>query len=256
MSHGNETGDYLHEVVKFNTNAIKILFKKLRLGLNLYSESYYRQYVDLVCGMSNEEIAIEKWLGAKETFFIPRVIKPEVLNWQPNDKKIGFVGTLSHKPNIDALYQLCDIFNKEDIEIELSIVGGPEKAGLLIAKEYNFVRYKGILSDDELKKEVSTWKYFLNPVFWYSRGSSMKLAKALSWGIPTITSIAGMRGYQFKFKLLEPTPNNAFAFAQHTLKCVNNLQNAKDIRSKIIKSESFYNEKEIAAKLKEVILSI
>ena len=56
----------------------------------------------------------------------------------------------------------------------------------------------GYLNQSELGAEVSTWAFFLNPVFYYSRGVSTKLAKALSWGLPVITTSIGCRGYQWE----------------------------------------------------------
>ncbi len=40
--------------------------------------------------------------------------------------------------------------------------------------------------------------FALNPVFYFSRGVSTKLGKALALGIPVITTQKGMRGYQWK----------------------------------------------------------
>ena len=40
--------------------------------------------------------------------------------------------------------------------------------------------------------------YFLNPVFYYSKGVSTKLAKGMNWGLPVISTVAGNRGYIFK----------------------------------------------------------
>ncbi|MFI5155826.1 MAG: hypothetical protein ACHQEM_06555, partial [Chitinophagales bacterium] len=64
-------------------------------------------------------------------------------------------------------------------------------------EKYPFVQYLGELSDQQLENELSSWAFFLNPVWWYSTGSSTKLARAISWGLPIITSLAGMRGYEW-----------------------------------------------------------
>jgi len=55
----------------------------------------------------------------------------------------------------------------------------------------------GYLSNEELAKECESWSFFLNPVFYYSRGVSTKLAKALGMGLPVITTEIGNRGYQW-----------------------------------------------------------
>ena len=65
-------------------------------------------------------------------------------------------------------------------------------------KKYSFVSYVGFIPDDELKEELTKWTYFLNPVLWYSRGASTKLAQAISMGVPVLSTPAGNRGYCFE----------------------------------------------------------
>ena len=60
------------------------------------------------------------------------------------------------------------------------------------------MEYQGELSNEDLEKEVAGWAFFINPVWWYSTGASTKLARAISWGLPIITTTAGMRGYEWK----------------------------------------------------------
>jgi len=60
------------------------------------------------------------------------------------------------------------------------------------------IEYLGPLSDADLEKEASTWNCFVNPLFCFARGCSTKLATALGWRIPTITTPAGCRGYTWK----------------------------------------------------------
>lgn len=260
MSHGNETGDYLHEISKPNRDipTFKLFFKKLRLGINLYTESYYRhRFVDLVCAMSLEEVGIEKWLGAKQTFFFPRVISANQLAWSPKIGKVGFAGTLNHKPNIDALNQICDELSNYNSGIEVVLIGGPEKEGADLARQYHFVKYLGRMSDEELKKEAATWMYFLNPVFWFSRGASMKLAMALGWGIPVITTIAGTRGYLVDQTCLELTPNNAKLFTNAIINSAFDMQKAQSYHHQVVNLfKDTYTADEIAANLKEVILEL
>src|SRR5690606_30477135 len=148
LSHGNETGDYLHELThpqKIHSQ-LALAIKKIRLGLNLFTESYYRhRYIDLVCAMSFEEENIEKWLGAKHTFFFPRIIKSSPINYRPKKGKIGFVGTLNHTPNFLALKDICNQLSLTKLSIELVIIGGGEVQGTELASNYSFVRYLGKL---------------------------------------------------------------------------------------------------------------
>ena len=53
----------------------------------------------------------------------------------------------------------------------------------------------GPLDDADLRGEAGSWNCFINPLFCLSRGCSTKLATALSWEIPVVTTSFGRRGY-------------------------------------------------------------
>lgn len=197
-SHGNESGDYLHEAVRFKGKASKIksFFSSLTLGGMLKTEALYRiKYIDMVLSISPVEEQIEKWLGAKKIFMVPRTVQKNFLPLCPVLNRVGFIGDISHAPNYTGVIAICDALSVQRHSIKLRLVGGPEHIGQKIAKKYPFVKYCGFLPEDALLKEVATWTYFLNLVFYYSRGVSTKLAKALGWGIPVISTEAGNRGY-------------------------------------------------------------
>lgn len=83
----------------------------------------------------------------------------------------------------------------KDMELELRIIGAPSEEGKILSDKYNFVNYLGELCDDELRADASTWSLFLHPVFCYAMGCSTKLAVAIGWEIPILTTTAGIRGY-------------------------------------------------------------
>lgn len=201
-SHGNESGDYLHEVVKHRGKVplYKRLISTYTLGKLLKSEARFRQvFLDLVLTVSPVEEAIEKWIGAKDVFMVPRTIKSNPLPWNPSNGRIGFIGDLSHWPNYYGLDELCKhLSNTDNKHIELRLVGSPTDTGKKLAEKYSFVNYLGYLPAKDLEQEACTWCFFLNPVFYYSRGVSTKLAKAISWGIPVISTTIGCRGYVWK----------------------------------------------------------
>lgn len=225
MSHGNESGDLLGDlsgkITKFS-GILKYL-GVLKLGIVLYLESWYRKrYVDLVCTISDEESAIEKWLGMNMTFFIPRLIQQsdDVIR-TPKSGVFGYVGTLSHTPNFVALNVLFSEIAKGNTFPEVRLVGQPAEIGENFAKQYVFVKYLGALKDTDLVEEVKNWSFFINPIFNYSRGASMKLAKAIEWQVPIITTIAGRRGYLFDSGKLIETEDNPFAMAKAIIKQLN-----------------------------------
>ena len=57
------------------------------------------------------------------------------------------------------------------------------------------MQYLGPLSNDLLEAEAGSWSCFLHPIFCYARGASTKLATALAWEIPVVTTSTGRRGY-------------------------------------------------------------
>ena len=201
-SHGNESGDFLHEATRFQKKVpfYRSFFSSWTLGSMLKKEAGYRQkYIDGILTVSPVEEALEKWIGAKNVLMIPRTISPEPIDWKPVPGRIGFMGDLSHWPNYFGVEEVCKaLSNSPGKGIELRLVGSPENLGLKLAKTYSFVKYRGYLNKTELEAEASAWSFFLNPVFYYSRGVSTKLAKALGWGLPVITASIGCRGYSWK----------------------------------------------------------
>lgn len=227
MSHGNESGDLLGSLSSFNPtfNWFYRSFGIIKLGFNLFTESLFRKrYVDMVCTMSKEESAIEKWLGINNPFFISRLInRDEIDHPKRKGQVFGYVGTLNHTPNIAALTSLFDVIKFADQLPEIRVVGQPEEVGKSLASKYPFVKFLGALSDEELLQEVKSWNYFINPIFYYSRGASMKLAKAITWEIPVITTIAGRRGYCWTEGSLIETENSPKAFANKMISCLDHL---------------------------------
>jgi glycosyltransferase involved in cell wall biosynthesis len=202
LSHGNHSGDFLHLISKpiDHPKRLKSFLRKVRLGLLVSKESLFRvKYLDSVITLSETEKQIENWFGSIKSIFVPRQLAPKFINYKPTKGRIGFVGRLDHPPNLQGIQILLDAFKSlGSEEVEFRLVGAPFNYGASIKENYPFVSYLGELSDKELEEEVSSWTVFINPVWWYSTGASTKLAKAISWGIPIITTTAGMRGYFWK----------------------------------------------------------
>lgn len=202
-SHGNESGDFLHQTVRFSRmmHPLPRLFSSWRLGRVLQKELDFRnRYIDLVLSVSDIENSIEKWLGAKQTFMVPRVFLPDFISWNPIVGRIGFVSDLSHYPNYYGLFNLCKELQNKDLDkkIEIRVVGKSCGNLKLLLKEFNFISPLGYLNEEQLKQEAGSWMYYLNPVFYYSKGVSTKLAKGMNWGLPVLSTEAGNRGYIFK----------------------------------------------------------
>lgn len=199
LSHGNESGDFLHKVVQLRSNPIKNLIRQLRLGRLLVAESkYFREEVDLMLSLSQEESYINQWMGIRNNFFVPRVFNPHPLNWEPEYGLLGFVGTLNHLPNLQGIRQLCVELAKNRTKLRIELVGNGAEQGKALEKEFPFVSYLGALNDGDLDNVARRWAFFLNPVFYLSRGASTKLATGINWGIPIVSTPFGNRGYHWK----------------------------------------------------------
>jgi len=217
MSHGNQSGDDLYEIsgpAGRKTRGLPHAQAVWQLGLDLRAEAYYRhRWIDAVCVMSSEEQVLERWLGTKRTIVLPRVIHPDPLKWTPVAGRIGYVGTLDHTPNKVALEKICEEFKRQRIQgLEIRLVGRPVMPGEALASQYPFVKYLGPLDAGSLKKEASGWSLFLNPIFWLSRGASMKLGQALAWGLPVLSTRSGTRGYQLDGGQLPVTEDDPVEF--------------------------------------------
>lgn len=238
MSHGNQSGDDLYEIAGpggRRAQGWRALRGSLQLGLDLVAESRHRhRHLHGVCVMSREEEMLERWLGASRVAVLPRLVRPRPVDWKPVAGRAGFVGTLDHTPNRVALQNLCARLAASGRAPELRIVGGPESHGRALAAAHPFVHYLGRLDDDALREEVATWSLFLNPVFWLSRGASMKLGQSLAWGLPTLTSGAGARGYEFETGIAAVCDDDADSFAQALLGLLANPAGLENLRNRTL----------------------
>lgn len=221
LSHGNQSGDDLYEVAGAEgrrNRGWNRLTATWRLGLDLRTEAALRhQSVDAVGVMSHEESVIERWLGVSRTIVLPRLLVPDPLERQPVPGRVGYVGTLTHTPNRIALERLCRTWNptSPSAPTQLRVVGRGDAVGRDLAIRYPFIKYLGALDQSALREEAATWSVFLNPIFWLSRGASMKLGQALAWGLPVLSTVSGARGYEWSQGELPLTADNEQDFMAH-----------------------------------------
>ncbi|MES2692489.1 MAG: glycosyltransferase family 4 protein [Verrucomicrobiota bacterium] len=225
MSHGNQSGDDLYEIAgpQGRRTGLSRLGATWQLGLDLVAESWHRhRSIDGVCAMSVEEAALERWLGAPRTVILPRLIQPDFLEHRPIPSRVGYVGTLDHTPNRVALEEVCRAFARKGGKVDFRLVGAPQAVGEEFARRHPFVTYLGPLPEAELRSEAASWAVFLNPILWLARGASMKLAQALAWGLPVVTTQSGSRGYEWQNGDLVITPDDAPAFVDAVTELLEN----------------------------------
>jgi glycosyltransferase involved in cell wall biosynthesis len=178
VSHGLDSTDYVHELnaKTQRERASGALNSELRrLGRQLIIECQRLGQYDAVLGLSQTEAEINRWLGARNSLWLPRSVCSNPIHWNPQKGRMGFVGTLDHPPNLDGLRRVLDLVAQRGSSVTIRIVGRPEMVGESLARSYRCAEYLGALSDDELAH----------------------VATGLGWGIPIVATTAGRRGYQW-----------------------------------------------------------
>ena len=238
-SHGNESGDHLHAIALHkNYKGILRNTAIYSLGNMLIKESYFRKYIDLVLTVSDVEVGVEKWLGAEKVLMVPRCISVNNIQRKPVNGRVGFLADLTHEPNYHGIKEVCEALKNIGTEnTTIHLVGGGKDRGLVLAQQYPFVKYIGYLHQTELIKELGTWAFALNPVFYYSRGVSTKLGKALGMGLPVITTEKGMRGYEWTEGML-PVCNTADEMAELINKLSVDADPIQNYNMEVIKIQS------------------
>ena len=162
----------------------------------LLAEAEVRTHVDIVCTLSPFDEDLEKWMGTRHAAWLPRVVKSNPLPWRPFGRRLGFVGTLDHSPNLEGLVAVLEALGERELApFNVRVIGGPSEVGAWLAARHACVDYLGAIDDTALAHEAATWSAFLNPIFCQARGCSTKLAMALGWEIPIVTTPQGRRGY-------------------------------------------------------------
>ena len=251
MSHGNQTGDDLFEAAGPGGRGGTIA-NTWKLGLDLRTESYIRhRYVDAVCAISDEEAVLERWLGAKKVFVVPRIVEFDFLDWDPVPGRVGFVGVLDHTPNRIALERLLPLLEDASEALEVDLVGMPEAIGVKFQARFRTVRYRGVQLGEELTELATRWSVFLNPVFWLSRGASMKLGCALGWGLPALTTRSGRRGYRIPDSCVVTCEDDQRVFAETVVQLLRDVRRCRAVRDSLMQRTSeFPTSSSVGAQLR------
>lgn len=253
LSHGCEVTDMVHTIRLRKLLPISSRMRptsSLALASVLADETRTRSLVDGVIAISPFDADCEAWLGTRRVMWVPRTVKSEVIDWSPMTGRYGYVGTLNHAPNLEGLVGVLDALEKRKVEnLTIRIIGGPASIGDKLAKCYRSAEYLGELDDPKMRVESSSWSAFLHPIFCLPRGCSTKLATALSWRIPIITTTQGRRGYLWRLgSLIEANSPDEFVDEMYRLLDADERQLAKF--QSIMVADSSPSTKEVAQELR------
>jgi hypothetical protein len=203
LSHGLESTDLLHFIrlqdeLPMTGHARPT--SSLALGNVLIQEARLRRHVDAALVLSPLDAALESWLGPHPTLWVPRLVKDDRLNWKPTGNRFGFIGTINHPPNFEGLVTAITGLEAETQNhgFRIRIISSSKQAAEWLQRRFKTIDYLGPLSEPEAKAEAATWNAFLHPIFCGARGCSTKLAQAIGWGIPIVTTELGHRGYTWQ----------------------------------------------------------
>lgn len=196
LSHGVELTDVINNLRMNNDFAASADRSSRWLGDLIKLEISIRSAVDAVVCISEEDRIFEYWLGAPKTVFLPRQVGRNNLELKPVQGRVGTVSTLDHGPNMDGIRQLAEQLDRIG-GVDLRLIGGPYQLGRDLQDRFRSISYLGRLTDAELEYEAATWGAFVNPIFCQARGASTKVATALGWGLPVLTTPQGARGYRW-----------------------------------------------------------
>lgn len=200
LSHGNASGDYLHEAMSRGDGPLGRVRNRWKLGGLLERErGFFQDDIDLVLCLSDTEAAIDQWLGARHVLVVPRTFAPRLLDWAPVAGRVGIVSTVDHHPNRAGIEMLAAVLPATGPGgIRIRLVGNGAAGGRALQERFPCIEYLGQLDDASLRREAASWSLFVHPLFWHARGASTKIATAVNWGLPIATTPAGLRGYRWR----------------------------------------------------------
>ena len=171
------------------------------LARRIMAESAGLPAFDHVFCLAPFETGVCRWLGARSVSWLPRTLRAgNSLSWKPTGNRAGIVGTLDHPPNLEGVELVCNALRAIGPgKLRLRVVTHSHGIGADLAARYEFVDYLGsLLEPGAVEEEAATWSAFVHPIFCHAMGCSTKVATGLGWGLPVITTAAGLRGYSWR----------------------------------------------------------
>ena len=163
------------------------------LALSLETVSILEAVAVTVCTPVNAKY-VEK-VGGKNVAVIRNGAKNYIGQRGRRSRNVLFIGS-GHGPNVEAVQKIAQVARNLP-EYSFRIVGNIcDHPSILRINKPDNMKFLGFVSEQEMQNVLNSSFAFLNFVTSGS-GSSLKIAQALSAGLPVISTEFGMRGFEF-----------------------------------------------------------
>ncbi|GGA25501.1 hypothetical protein GCM10010981_12590 [Dyella nitratireducens] len=170
--------------------------------------------VDAVYYPSETETShVSEWLRARESAVRSYTVAPYSYESLPNEPwgNLGqrdgllFVAGFGHPPNIDGaiwlVREVMPLIHLQRPGLKLALVGSnPTETVLALANEW--IEVTGFVSDDELAARYASARVVVAPLR-FGGGMKGKVIESLRFGVPCVTTSAGVQGLSAATDLLE-----------------------------------------------------
>lgn len=201
LSHGLASVDEVHtqRIARSGVRESRTRADWMMAARLLAVETQHLSAFDHIFGLAAFETGICLWLGARSVSVLPRTVTPEFLSLKPSGDRVGCIGTMDHPPNEEGLWLLLRALAASPVgNLRVRLISRSHQVCAAAAAQYPFVDYLGPVEDPAaVHAEAGTWNAFLHPIFCHAMGCSTKVAVGLAWGLPVVTSDAGLRGYDW-----------------------------------------------------------
>lgn len=189
---------------------------------------------NLVIGISPiDVIMLQKTFNLKNIKYLPTYLREKNVLWENNKSTyIIFCGSLSFNPNYHGMkWFLENVFMKYIKiypNIHLKITGKVDRKIQKELSQYSNVEFTGFLSNEELEKTILKTFFAVVPILKGS-GIKMKLLEALSYGVPTITTVHGADGIPYEEEAPYLIGKNEDEILQHMISLTENSHQRKKL---------------------------
>ncbi len=222
------------------------------IKLHFYEKKQYCKFDKIITVSNYDKFLVKKRIKKNVIILPPKIKIQKVTKTKSTQKNLLFIGDLCWYPNKDGIYwflkEIYPDLRKKIQNIKVNIVGELPRRNIFPKQEgVKFLGYQKNL--DQFWKEA---KVFIVPIR-YGSGLRIKILKAMSWGLPVISTYDGAEG-------LEVKNGKEIILVKNEKDYINKIElllNNKNLQKKLIENAySFLSTYYSSAKLEKEINSI